>query len=191
MPEKPPEKIHSIRLLMRKPMMEDASPIFQLYAQDTEVTKYLTWKPHLSITNTKTFLKSCLHNWQNGISFPWTIVRKNDKQLIGMLEIVNVDQTGIQLGYVLARPFWGKGYMTEALLEIIDWAFKLYPEDVSCIRGVSSDPSAPTVIPSQYCLSKGRFKGFVLPMITLKIPPATFTSLCVSWYSASRSVSEL
>jgi len=104
-------------------MMEDASPIFQLYAQDTEVTKYLTWKPHLSITDTKTFLKSCLHNWQNGISFPWTIVRKNDKQLIGMLEIVNVDQTGIQLGYVLARPFWGKGYMTEALLVIIDWAF--------------------------------------------------------------------
>ncbi len=124
MPERPPEKITTDRLSLRKPMMEDAAPIFQLYAQDQKVTKYLTWKPHQSITDTKTFLGRCLDNWKKGISFPWTIVRKKDKQLIGMLEIVGVDHTGIHLGYVLARPYWGNGYMTEALREIIDWALK-------------------------------------------------------------------
>ena len=124
MPERPPEKIVTQRLLMRKPMMEDAFPIFKLYAQDPEVTRYLTFEPHQSINDTKTFLKRCLNNWKKNISFPWTIIRRKDKQLIGMIEIVNIEQSGIQLGYVLAQPFWGNGYMTESLKKIIDWSLK-------------------------------------------------------------------
>ena len=124
MPERPPKKIDTNRLLLREPMMEDASPIFQLYAQDKDVTRYLTFEPHQSIEETKTFLKRCLKNWKNETSFPWTIIRKKDKQLIGMVEIVSIDQTGIQLGYVLAKSYWGNGYMTEVLQIIIDWAFR-------------------------------------------------------------------
>ena len=124
MPERPPEKIETNRLLLRKPMMEDASPIFQLYAQDREVTRYLTFKPHSSIQATKDFLERCLHNWKNEKSFPWTIVRMKDNQLVGMVEIVNIDQTGVQIGYVLAKPYWGNGYMTEVLRKIIDWGLK-------------------------------------------------------------------
>jgi len=122
MPERPLEKIETNRFILRKPMMEDASPIFKLYAQDPEVTKYLTFKPHQSIDETKTFLKRCLANWKNNTSFPWTIIRMKDKQLIGMIEIVNIDHTGVNLGYVLARPYWGQGYMTEVLQKIIAWA---------------------------------------------------------------------
>jgi RimJ/RimL family protein N-acetyltransferase len=123
MPEKPPAKLLSTRLLLRMPMMEDAFPIFELYAQDREVTRFLTFEPHHSIKVTKTFLERCLNNWKNNISFPWTIIRRRDKQLIGMIEIVNIEQSGIQLGYVLAKTFWGNGYMTEALRKIIEWSF--------------------------------------------------------------------
>jgi RimJ/RimL family protein N-acetyltransferase len=122
MPERPPEKIYTKRLLLRKPMMEDASPIYELYAQDLEVTRYLTFEPHQSINDTKTFLKRCLNNWKKNLSFPWTIIRQTDKQLLGMIEIVNIEQSGIQLGYVLAKPFWGNGYMTESLKMVIDWS---------------------------------------------------------------------
>jgi RimJ/RimL family protein N-acetyltransferase len=124
MPERPPEKITSERLLLRMPMMEDAFPIFELYAQDQEVTKYLTFDPHQSIKDTKSFLKRCLNNWKNNTSFPWTIVRRKDKQLLGMIDIVSIEQSGIQLGYVLAKTYWGNGYMTESLKLIIQWALK-------------------------------------------------------------------
>ena len=56
---------------------------------------------------------------------------------------------------------------------------KLYGEDVSCTRGVSSG-SVPTVTPSQYCLSNGILRGLSLPNITLKIPLLTRTPFCVS-----------
>jgi len=29
----------------------------------------------------------------------------------------------VEVGYGLARPYWGKGYMTEVLRTVIDWAF--------------------------------------------------------------------
>jgi RimJ/RimL family protein N-acetyltransferase len=122
MAERPPEKIETKRLLLRKPMLEDAAPIFKLYAQDQRVTRYLSFKPHQSVDETKAFLKRCLINWKKNSSFPWTIVRRKDKQLIGMIEITSIDQTGINLGYVLAKAYWGNGYMTEALRKIIEWA---------------------------------------------------------------------
>ena len=122
MPERPQERIETKRLILRKPMMEDAYPIYHSYAQDKDVTRYLTFTPHQSIEETKTFLKRCLDNWKNNTSFPWTIVRVKDKQLIGMVEIVGIDHTGVNLGYVLARPYWQEGYMSEVLEKIIGWS---------------------------------------------------------------------
>ena len=124
MPEKPPEILNSNRLLLRKPMMEDATTIFELYAQDVEVTKYLTWKPHGSIKETRDFIRRCNRTWRGNEAFPWTIIRKSDNQLLGMIEITSIDHAGVCVGYVLARPFWGQGYMPESLGLIIDWAFK-------------------------------------------------------------------
>ena len=122
MPHRPPEIISTERLLLRKPEMEDAVAIFELYAQDPEVTRYLTWAPHQSIRDTNLFLQRCINVWHVGTAFPWTIVRKADNQLLGMIEIVGIDHSGINLGYVLAKKFWGNGYMTESLKTIIYWA---------------------------------------------------------------------
>jgi RimJ/RimL family protein N-acetyltransferase len=35
-----------------------------------------------------------------------------------------VDDQKWELGYVLARSYWGKGYMTEVLKRLVDWAIK-------------------------------------------------------------------
>ena len=122
MPERPPEKFSTKRLFLRKPVIEDAVPIFENYAQDPEVTRFLTWKSHKSINETKFFIQRCEKVWEEGSAFPWSIVRKYDNQLLGMIEIVMIDHAGVNLGYVLARPFWGEGYMVEALRIITKWA---------------------------------------------------------------------
>ena len=46
---RPPEVLETDRLRLRVPTLEDAPEIFLQYAQDPEVTKYLTWRPHQSI----------------------------------------------------------------------------------------------------------------------------------------------
>ena len=61
--------------------------------------------------------------WDEGKSFHWVIERKADHELLGMIT-ARVDDQKWELGYVLARSYWGKGYMTEVVKKIVDWALK-------------------------------------------------------------------
>jgi ribosomal-protein-alanine N-acetyltransferase len=118
----PPETFESERLQLRKPVLADAEEIFRQYAQDAEVTKYLTWLPYGKVDETRAFIRTCLAMWQEGGSYHWTLVRKDDGQLLGMIN-ARVDGHKWELGYVLARRYWGIGYMTEAVKRLIDTAF--------------------------------------------------------------------
>ena len=117
-----PETIQTERLILRKPCMEDALAIFEGYAQDPEVTRYLVWKPHRNIRDTEEFLLACGQLWRTGKDFAYSITLKEDDKLIGMFGLHPMNLK-IEVGYALAHPYWGKGYMTEALCAVIDWAF--------------------------------------------------------------------
>ena len=119
----PPESFETRRLRLRKPILEDAEAIFRQYAQDPEVTKYLTWHPNRSIDETREFLRLCIAAWEQGRSFQWAIVEKKTDRLIGMVGF-RVDGHKWELGYVLARKSWGRGYMTEAVKALVAWALK-------------------------------------------------------------------
>ena len=118
---RPPEEFETTRLRLRVPVLDDADAIFEQYAQDADVAKYMTWKPHSNISEAHDFLNRCITVWQDGSAFVWVIIRKEDDQLLGMVEI-RVAEFKADIGYVLAKPYWGKGYMTEAAQVIVDWA---------------------------------------------------------------------
>ena len=101
--------------------MDDAEIVFRAYAQDAEVTKYLTWRPNRSIEETREFIASCLVAWQEGRSFHWVILSRAPEQLLGMIS-ARIDGPKWELGYVLARDYWSRGYMTEAVRTLIGWA---------------------------------------------------------------------
>jgi [ribosomal protein S5]-alanine N-acetyltransferase len=107
------------RLILRKPGLDDAEEIFRSYAQDVEVTKYLTWVPHLSLETTRSYLNQCVTDWGAKARFPYSICLKNGGPIIGMVD-VRVDKYKADLGYVLAKEYWKKGYMAEALSPIVD-----------------------------------------------------------------------
>lgn len=117
-----PESLDTLRLHLRKPGVDDASAILEAYAHDAEVTRYLFFRPNQTLDEIKSFLQRTLDAWENGSAFGWVLVLKENKNLIGMVE-VRISQPRAELGYVLARPFWNKGYMPEALQPVIDWAF--------------------------------------------------------------------
>jgi ribosomal-protein-alanine N-acetyltransferase len=119
----PPETIETKRFRLRKPALRDAEDIFRKYAQDPEVTKYLTWRPNRNVQETRDFLRACLRAWDERKSFHWVIERKADHELLGMIT-ARVDEHKWELGYVLARPYWGKGYMTEVLKRLLSRALK-------------------------------------------------------------------
>jgi ribosomal-protein-alanine N-acetyltransferase len=67
------ERIETARLVLRKPTLADAEPIFQRYASDREVTKFLSWRCHQSIEETRDFLKCSEREWTQWASGTYLI----------------------------------------------------------------------------------------------------------------------
>jgi [ribosomal protein S5]-alanine N-acetyltransferase len=118
---RPPETIETERLILRKPRLDDAEAIFANYAQDPEVTPYLTWAPHTDISQTRGFLELCIAGWRTGERFSWALTLDGEDATIGMIEVV-INDFKASLGYVLAKPYWGRGLMSEAAQTIVEWA---------------------------------------------------------------------
>ena len=119
------ENLSTERLTLRRPSLGDAPAIFERYGQDPEVTRYVLWEPHRSVTDTEEFLQACDDAWDLGIGHrPWAIEREGDPRLIGMIG-VTVQARRAEVGYVLARDCWGHGYMTEALRKVIEHCLEI------------------------------------------------------------------
>ncbi|HLO15258.1 MAG TPA: GNAT family N-acetyltransferase [Anaerolineales bacterium] len=118
-----PERIETKRLVLRKPRLDDASAIFHGWAQDKEVTRYLTWRPHQRIEQTQEFVRGCLAAWEHETRFPYMITLKEAGEVIGMID-PRIEGPKVGIGYGAARAHWGKGYITEATRTIIEWAFQ-------------------------------------------------------------------
>jgi len=113
--------IETERLRLRRPLPEDAESIFAGYAQDPDVTRYLSWAPHTSIEETRAFLERCEDFWSEGSSYPWVITLIDDDDALGMIEL-RPDDSQDSVGFVLAQELWGHGYVTDALHAVLHLA---------------------------------------------------------------------
>jgi [ribosomal protein S5]-alanine N-acetyltransferase len=117
---KPPEQMETERLILRKPRRDDAPAIFSAYAQDTEVTRYMTWRPHKNVEETYRIVELMLKLWDEGEAYSYVITLKNADAAIGMFAM-HPEGFRVAIGYVLARPYWSKGYITEATQVVTNW----------------------------------------------------------------------
>jgi RimJ/RimL family protein N-acetyltransferase len=114
--------MRTTRLLLRPPCADDAASIFEGYAQDREVTRYLDWRPHASIAETVAFLIRCAEGWESGRDLTWALTIPPSDRVIGMIGL-RPDGHKADFGYVLGREHWGKGLMTEAGGALVRAAF--------------------------------------------------------------------
>jgi RimJ/RimL family protein N-acetyltransferase len=115
-----PLLIRTPRLLLRKPELNDAAAIRDGYAHDPEVTRYLVWKPDQTPGEIRAFLETTLERWEKGAAYAWALTLKEDGRLIGMID-ARVDGYMVNVGYVLGRAYWNRGYATEALAAVVGW----------------------------------------------------------------------
>jgi ribosomal-protein-alanine N-acetyltransferase len=109
-----PQAIRTDCLCLRGPTLHDASAIFHSYAQDSQVCRFLVWRPHVSEADTQAFVASCVHALSGDDCMPFVITERQSNLAIGMFD-VRVQGSAVELGYVLARAHWGKGFMPEAI----------------------------------------------------------------------------
>jgi RimJ/RimL family protein N-acetyltransferase len=118
---KQPDFLKTSRLILRRPRLKDAEAIFEEYAQDIEVTRYLSWRSHRNLDDTREFLSGCAGRWESGEEFCWVLTLPADERAIGTIAC-RVKELDAELGYVLAKRMWGRGLMTETARAVADWA---------------------------------------------------------------------
>ncbi len=109
------------RLHLRKVKASDAARIFNCWASDEEVTKYLTWNAHKSIESLKPLIDIWLEEYKEENCYRYGIELIGSNDLIGMIDVVNYNNGVPAIGYVLGKKYWHNGYMTEALTAMTDY----------------------------------------------------------------------
>jgi ribosomal-protein-alanine N-acetyltransferase len=113
------------RLFLRKLSVKDAATLFK-YWSDPEVTKYLNINTFKNLEQSMNLIRilNSLYIRDEGIR--WAIVIKKTDEVIGTCGYnshVRKSSRG-EIGYELGQEYWGNGYATEALEEIIRYGFK-------------------------------------------------------------------
>ena len=112
------------RLTLR-PWRESDLNDFYEYASVDGVGQMAGWNPHRNVEESKRILG-------NFIKHKKTFALEYKGKVIGSLGIEEYNeenypelfkQKGREIGYVLAKPYWGQGLMTEAVQAVIDYLF--------------------------------------------------------------------
>ncbi len=109
------------RLTLRRFEPEDAEQMFYNWAHDPEVTKYLGWQPYTSVDGVSETLAAWIREYEHKDFYQWAIELNELEQPIGSISASRVDDDmeSVTLGFCIGREFWHKGYMTEALAEVV------------------------------------------------------------------------
>lgn len=153
------------RLLLRSIREDDAEQAFNSWCSDEEVCKYLPWSPHKNVEETKSFFKMFeeKNKEENNHEKVWAIVYKPDNKIIGTISCVSYEDKyakRAELGYCIAREYWGKGITTESLKLIVPYyLFDLNTYRVQAIYDVLN-PASGKVMEKAGLKFEGVLKGY-------------------------------
>jgi [ribosomal protein S5]-alanine N-acetyltransferase len=110
------------RLILRKFNILDSQALFNNWANDPEVTKFLTWPHLLTVDAAHSILSDWINSYSNNRFYQWAIVLKeNGDEPIGTISVVHMKEEidMVHIGYCIGRKWWNKGITSEAFKGII------------------------------------------------------------------------
>lgn len=118
--------IETERLILRKFNMSDAEYMYYNWANDDDVTKYITWPTHGNIEVSKDVVSRIMKEYESEIKYEWCIELKENGKVIGDISAPRVFDNieTVEIGYVLGKNYWNKGIVTEALNAVIKYFFE-------------------------------------------------------------------
>ncbi|MCQ2770795.1 MAG: GNAT family N-acetyltransferase [Clostridia bacterium] len=116
--------LYTERLQLRKIELSDLDDMYE-YSKDPYVSEYLLWHPHFDKKTTKSYLKYLQSQYKQKKFYDWAVVVRQTGKMIGTCGFshFDFDNNSAEIGYVLNRDYWGKGYAAEAAHRVAEFAF--------------------------------------------------------------------
>ena len=173
------KKLETERLILRRFIMDDAQGMFNNWASDEGVTKYLSWPPHKDVALTKAYLEMVIKEYEEPTMYNWAIELKEIGEVIGSIGVVQHEKEveSVHIGYTLGKAWWNKGIMTEAFTEVIKFLMSEVEVNRIDARHDTKNPNSGRVM--KKCGLK--YEG------TLRQASRNNQGICdVAWYSLLR-----
>ena len=127
-------RIETDRLILR-PWRESDLEDFYEYASHPDVGIHAGWNPHKSMEESRVILDMFIREKK-----VFALELKETGCVIGSLGLEEMrpdplgkEALGREIGYVLGKPYWGRGLMVEAVRAVIDYCFKaLHYDYLTC-----------------------------------------------------------
>ena len=114
------------RILLRPWRESDAETLYK-YASDPEVGPRAGWPPHQSVEESLEIIRTIFHS-----DTMWAVEWKATGEAIGCVGYLPATASNLEIaddqcevGYWIARPYWGKGICTEAMRLVVDYCFRV------------------------------------------------------------------
>jgi [ribosomal protein S5]-alanine N-acetyltransferase len=116
--------LESEQIYFKALSIEDVQEIHD-YASDIEVSRFIGWNLMNTLHETRELIEIMLKRESEGTHLYASIVLKSTRAIVGTAMIFNFDHEANQaeIGYVFHKNHWGKGYGTEAVALMNDFAF--------------------------------------------------------------------
>lgn len=138
-------ELHTERLHLRKMKVSDSPSLFKIWS-DPDVTKFMNINCFTDENQAKDMIKLLDEFSQDNKAIRFSIIEIESNEIIGSCgyNFLDFENAKAEIGYDLARAFWGRGYASEAICSLLDYAFsslklnrieaKVEPENVSSVK---------------------------------------------------------
>ncbi|MOA19518.1 Ribosomal-protein-serine acetyltransferase [compost metagenome] len=138
-------ELHTERLHLRKMKVSDSPSLFKIWS-DPEVTKFMNIDSFTDENQAKDMIKLLDEFSLDNKAIRFSIIEMESNEIIGSCGFNSLDfeNEKAEIGYDIARAFWGRGYASEAISALLDYAFstlklnrieaKVEPENVNSVK---------------------------------------------------------
>jgi len=128
-------KLETERLLLTEFEKTDAEELFKMRSDD-RVQKYLDRDPHKTVEESRLMIEGMIVSYISKEGINWIIRKKDNCDVIGYIGYWRMIRNNVraEIGYAMKPEYWGKGYMQEALIKIIDFGFNEF-----CLHSIEAN----------------------------------------------------
>lgn len=128
----PPERIETERLVLRKAVPSDAAILHDAYLSDPDIPEFMSWKTHTELSQSEWWIDHCIKQWEGRENYEFVI--EYEGKTMGMVGMHPMPGR-VTFGYVIAKAYWGRGIMPEAINALVNWALAqdhIYRAQIFC-----------------------------------------------------------
>ncbi|MER2028625.1 MAG: GNAT family protein [Solibacillus sp.] len=162
------KELNTKRLHLRRMEISDSQSLFKIWS-DPHVTEFMNISSFIHEAQAKEMIELLEELAQAGKAVRFSMIERNSKEIIGTcgFNSIDFDNAKAEIGYDIAKAYWGMGFAPEGIRALMDYAFgtlklnrieaKVEPANVNSIKVLQKLNFKFEGTLRQFEISKGNF----------------------------------